>query len=69
MHAGFQGGGADRKAAAEGNADQGHVVEVECIEDGRDRPMPIPYHWSVLFCEHGTLSGPFKTDDIPALVA
>lgn len=38
----LMGRGTDREAAAERDADDGHTIEAEVIEDSSDWPVPLP---------------------------
>jgi hypothetical protein len=38
----LMGRGTDREAAAERDADDGHTIEAEVVEDSSDRPVPLP---------------------------
>jgi hypothetical protein len=67
-HARLIGGGPHHEAAAEGETEQGDVVQVEIVEDGGDGLVPLGGHgYAVLEC--GALARTVEGDNVEALGA
>ena len=60
----LMGRGTDREAAAERDADDGHTIEAEVVEDSSDWPVPLPGEHQTGVLQGSTLAGPLKADHL-----